>query len=57
MGINEQQIKQVIGQIEASMDKIETNIEEEEYKDYCDSAYTLITYWKIELKKLKTNEQ
>lgn len=54
--MNEQQIKQIIGQIEASMDKIESNIEEEEYKDYCDSAYTLITYWKIELKKLKTSE-
>lgn len=55
--MTKQQILQIIRQIEASMDKIEDKIDNEDYKYYCDSSYTLITYWKIELKKLKTSEQ
>ena len=28
----------------------------EEFKDYCDATATVITYWKIQLKKLRENE-
>lgn len=54
--MTEIQIKQVIGHLNASIDKIESVLTVDEFKDYCDSAATLITYWKIELKKLRENE-
>jgi len=46
------QIKQTIGQLEASIDKIEPRLSLEEFKEYCDGIHTAITFWKIELKKL-----
>lgn len=49
------QVKQTIGQLNASIDKIEPELTVEEFKDYCDSVATLITYWKIQLKKLNEN--
>jgi len=54
--MNKQQILQTIGQLEASIDKIEASLTLEEFREYCDSIATAITYWKIELKKLNTNE-
>lgn len=47
------QIKQTIGQLEASINKIEDRISLEEFKDYCDGIRISITYWQVELKKLK----
>ena len=38
-------INQQIGQIEASIEKIEPHLNQEEFADYCDSAYTMIAYW------------
>jgi len=49
------QIKQTIGQLEASIDKIEPSLSLEEFKDYCDSISVAITYWKVELKKVNTD--
>jgi hypothetical protein len=46
------QVKQVIGQINATIDKIEPELSVEEFREYCDSVATLITYWKMHLKKL-----
>ena len=46
------QVKQTIGQLNASIAKIEPELTVEEFRDYCDSVATLITYWKIVLKKL-----
>lgn len=54
--MNEIKIKQVIGQLEASIDKIAPELTMEEFKDYCDAAATVITYWQIQLKKLRENE-
>lgn len=51
--MTEQQILQVIGQLEASIDKIEAFLDNEEFKDYCDSVYNGITYWKVILKQIK----
>jgi len=45
------QIKQTIGQLEASIDKIEPLLDIEEFKEYCDGIATAITFWKVELKK------
>ena len=43
-------INQQIGQIEASIEKIEPYFNKEEFADYCDSAYTIIAYWKKQIK-------
>lgn len=38
-------INQQIGQIEASIEKIEPYLNKEQFQEYCDSAYTMIVYW------------
>ena len=38
-------INQQIGQIEASIEKIEPHLNKEQFQEYCDSAYTMIAYW------------
>ena len=38
-------VNQQIGQIETSIEKIEPHLNQEEFADYCDSAYTMIAYW------------
>ena len=38
-------INQQIGQIETSIEKIEPHLNQEEFADYCNSAYTMIAYW------------
>lgn len=43
-------INQQIGQIEASIEKIEPHLNQEEFADYCDSAYTVVAYWKKQAK-------
>ena len=43
-------INQQIGQIEAFIEKIEPHLNQEEFADYCDSAYTMIAYWKRQIK-------
>lgn len=53
--MNSTQIKQVIGQLQSSIDKIESKLTIEEFREYCDSIAVAITYWQVELKKLKDN--
>ena len=43
-------IDQQIGQIEASIEKIESHLNRVEFAEYCDSAYTMIAYWKRQIK-------
>ena len=43
-------INQQIGQIETSIEKIEPHLNQEEFADYCDSAYTMVAYWKRQIK-------
>ena len=43
-------INQQIGQIEASIEKIEPYLNKEQFQEYCDSAYTMIAYWKRQIK-------
>lgn len=52
MDIN--QIKQTIGQIEKSIETIEPQLSDEEYKEYCDSAYKLISFWKQQIKYVQS---
>lgn len=47
------QIKQIVRDLDAYIAIIEPELTVEEFKDYCDSTATLITYWKIQYKKLK----
>jgi hypothetical protein len=47
------QIKQVIGQQEASIDKVEDFLTDEEFKEYCDAIAVTVTYWRLILKKKK----
>lgn len=51
--LTEPQIKQIIGQLESSIEKIEPTIDPDDFREYCDSIYTAIALWRIELKKLK----
>jgi hypothetical protein len=55
--MTEIQIKQTIGQLEASINKVEKFTNEEEFKEYCDNIQTCITYWRTILKKIKENEK
>ena len=43
-------INQQIGQIETSIEKIEPYLNKVQFQDYCDSAYTMIAYWKKQIK-------
>jgi len=52
--MNEEQIKQMIGQLESSIDEIEDFLTEEEFREYCDSTYSVITYCKLVLKRNKS---
>lgn len=56
--MTEEIILQMIGQIEAGIKAIEKSdiITDEEFQDYCDNAYSCITYWRIELRSLKKEE-
>ena len=45
------QIKQTIGQIEKSISDAGTVLKEEEFSDYCDNAYKLISKWRQLLMK------
>lgn len=54
--LSETQIKQVIGQLEASIDKSEGYLSSEEFKDYCDATYGLIAYWITILRNTKQGD-
>ena len=43
--MTKEMIYQQIEQIEASIEKIEPHLNQEEFSDYCDSAYNMIAYW------------
>ena len=43
-------INQQIKQIEAFIEKIEPHLDQVEFAEYCDSAYTMIAYWKRQIK-------
>ena len=43
--MTKEMINQQIGQIEASIEEIEPHLNQEEFADYCDNAYTMIAYW------------
>lgn len=51
--MDEIKIKQTIGQLEASIRKVEPYLTMDEFKEYCDSIQTAVTYWKIILKHIK----
>lgn len=55
MGLTIIQIKQTIGQMKASIDKVEVELTKEEFKDYCDHIYSVMAYWK-EILKIKEDE-
>lgn len=50
--MTEIQIKQVIGQQEASIDKMQSRLNETDFREYCDAIAIIITLWRVELKKL-----
>lgn len=53
--MTEVQIKQVIGQQEASIVKVESYLTDEEFREYCDAIATTTTTLKCILKKVKEN--
>jgi hypothetical protein len=57
--LSETQIRQIIGNLEASIEKIEPMLDFEEFQNYCDDVASAVTQWRILLKKVKeqkTNE-
>ena len=57
--LSETQIRQIIGNLEASIEKIESMLDFEEFQNYCDDVASAVTQWRILLKKVKeqkTNE-
>jgi len=48
--MDENKIKQTIGQLDASIDKAEEYLNNEEFREYCDSIATAITHWRCILK-------
>lgn len=50
------QIKQVIGQIEKSIDQIEPSLNSEDFNDYCDNAYTLVAYWRKQIRIINNTD-
>lgn len=48
-----EQINQIIGQLESSIQKVEDFLTDEEFKDYCDNTYSAIAYWRLILKQTK----
>lgn len=55
MGLTVVQVKQTIGQMKTSIDKVEAELTKEEFKDYCDHIYSAMAYWK-EILKNKEDE-
>lgn len=51
--MNEQEILGMIGQLEASITKVEKHLHNDEYREYCDAIYTAITYWRTILKQIR----
>lgn len=51
--LTEPQIRQIIGQLDSSIERIEPLLGAEEFQEYCDSIYTAMTYWRVVLKSLK----
>lgn len=51
--MTETQILQVIGQLEASINKIEPYLDKEAFAEYCDSVYSVISTWRVVLKELR----
>lgn len=48
--MTQEQILQIIGQLEASITKIEPLLPLEDFQEYCDSVYSAITHWRVLLK-------
>ena len=51
--MTETQILQVIGQLEAGVNKVEPYLCSEDFKEYCDAIYSAISTWRIILKELR----
>lgn len=51
-----QKLKTQIGQFEASIDTMGELLDEREFQDYCDNAYSCISYLRQSINKLKNNE-
>lgn len=51
--MSETQILQTIGQLEASINTVEPYLDEEDFRNYCDSIYSVITNWRVILKHMR----
>lgn len=57
VNITDIQIKQVIGQQEASINKIEEYLSFSDFMEYCDAIATTVNYWKSILKRKNDEER
>lgn len=55
--MTETQILQTIGQLEASINKVEPYLDFETFTEYCDSTYSVIATWRGVLKKVREKEE
>lgn len=49
-------IKQVIGQLEKSVDLMEPLLNIDDFNDYCDNAYTLVAYWRKQIRIINNTD-
>jgi hypothetical protein len=52
--MDKNKIKNTIGQLEKSIEDIEPHLNEEEYKEYCNNTYKLISFWKQQMKYVQS---
>ena len=55
--MNEQQILQIIGQLEASIDKVEAFLDTNSFQEFCDNSYSNISYLRQILKEIKNESK
>lgn len=49
-------IERIIDQIDNSIEDVEKELNHEEFKDYCDHAYSCIAYWRQIQKEVKEKD-
>lgn len=55
--MTEQQIQQMIGQLDASIDKVEAFLDTNSFQEFCDNTYSNISYLRQILKEVKQQDK
>lgn len=53
MNIEEQKIRNIIGQLETSIDKAENLMDDEVFEEYCADIHSCIAKWRVAIRTAK----